>query len=57
MIPKTKEKLEKEYKRCENKFVEIDNSLYKEYQSSAYEDLDSAKKEENPKWADRKSVV
>lgn len=51
MIPKTKEKLEKEYKRCENKFVEIDNSLYKEYQSSAYEDLDSAKKEENPRWA------
>ncbi|MEA3378471.1 MAG: hypothetical protein U9Q69_02410 [Nanoarchaeota archaeon] len=51
MIPKTKKKLEKEYKRCENKFVEISNSLYKEYQNFAYEDLDSAKKEENPKWA------
>lgn len=51
MIPKTRTKLENGYKKCEKKFVKIDNSVYKEYQNSAYEDLDSAKKEENPKWA------
>ena len=51
MMPKTKEKLERKYERCKNKFVKVDNSLYREYQNSAYEDLDSAKKEENPRWA------
>lgn len=51
MIPKTEEKLKKQYERCEKRFVKIDKSLYEQYQDSAYEDLDSAKKEGNPKWA------
>ena len=51
MIPKNKKSLEKAYKKCEKKFVKLDNSFFKEYQSLAYEDLDSAKKEENPRWA------
>ncbi|MBI2565334.1 hypothetical protein HYV79_05130 [Candidatus Woesearchaeota archaeon] len=51
MLPKTKEVLEKVYKKCEKKFVKIDNSLFREYQELAYEDVDSAKKEENPRWA------
>lgn len=51
MIPKTKESLEKTYKNCEKKFVKIDNIFYSEYQGLAYEDLDSAVKEENARWA------
>jgi len=51
MMPGTREKLEREYEKCERKLVRIDSSLYREYQSSAYEDLDSARKEESPKWA------
>jgi len=35
MIPKTKETLEKTYERCKKKFVEIDNSLFNEYQNLA----------------------
>lgn len=50
MMPKTKEKLEREYEKCKNKFVKLDNSFYIEYQNLAYEDLDSARKEKNPKW-------
>jgi len=51
MLPKSKEKLEKKYNKCKKKFVKIDSSAYKEYQTAAYEDFESAKKEENPKWA------
>lgn len=51
MIPKTEKALEKVYRKCEKRFVKIENSLYKEYQFLAYEDLNSAKREENPRWA------
>lgn len=51
MIPKTQKTLEKVNKKCKSKAIEIDNSLYIEYQSLAYEDLESATKEENPRWA------
>ena len=51
MMPKTKEALERAYKKCEKKFIKISSSLFKEYRDLAYEDLDSAKKEENPRWA------
>ncbi len=55
MMPKTKESLERTYKRCENKFIKIDMFLFTDYQSLAYEDLDSAVKETNPRWAITKS--
>jgi len=55
MIPKTEKALEKAYTRCERRFVKIENSLYREYQLMAYEDLDSAKNEDNPRWAITKS--
>ncbi|MEA3329513.1 MAG: hypothetical protein U9Q06_02100 [Nanoarchaeota archaeon] len=55
MIPKTRKGLKKIYKRCENKFIKIDPKLYIEYQNLAYEDFDSAKKEENPRWAATKA--
>jgi len=51
MIPKTKEKLGKEYARCEKSFVKIDRALFREYSSLAYEDLESATKETNVRWA------
>jgi uncharacterized protein (UPF0332 family) len=51
VIPKTKEKLEKEYIRCEKSYVKIDKNLFQEYLNLAYEDLDSAVRETNPRWA------
>lgn len=50
MIPKTKDKLEKEYKKCEKSFVKIDNRLFKEYMELSYEDLESARNEKNARW-------
>jgi uncharacterized protein (UPF0332 family) len=50
-MTKTRGKLEARYGGCERKFVKVDNLLYRDYQNAAYEDLDSARKEENPKWA------
>ncbi len=55
MIPKTKQAMENSYKRCERDFVRIDSSLYREYQQMAYEDLESATKEESPRWVATKA--
>lgn len=55
MVPKTKQALERSYKRCEKAFVKIDKSLYRDYQQMAYEDLESATKEESPRWAATKA--
>lgn len=51
MISEDKKYLEESYKRCSRKFIKIDRSLFIEYQDMAYEDLDSAIKENNPRWA------
>jgi len=50
-VAQTRGNLEARYARCERKFVKVDNMLYRDYQSMAYEDLDSARKEESPRWA------
>lgn len=55
MIPKTSNALERSYKRCEKDFVRIDRSFYREYQQMAYDDLESASKEESPRWAATKA--
>ena len=51
MIPKTEEKLEKEYRRCKKSFVAVNKESYIHYKSEAYSDLQSAEKDESPKWA------
>lgn len=55
MIPKTRQALERSYRRCEKSFVNIDKSLYREYQQMAYEDIESATKEQSPRWAATKA--
>lgn len=55
MVPKTKQALERSYRRCERTFVKIDKSLYRDYQQMAYDDLESAAKEESPRWAATKA--
>ncbi|MDI6737635.1 MAG: hypothetical protein QME12_03905 [Nanoarchaeota archaeon] len=55
MVPKTKQALERSYRRCGKSFVKIDKSLYREYQQMAYDDLESAAKEESPRWAATKA--
>jgi len=51
MFPKTREALERVYRKCSQKFVKIDRSLFKEYQQLAYDDLESALEEPNPRWS------
>lgn len=51
MIPKTEKKLGSEYERCKKSFVKIDKEAYIHYKNEAYSDLQSAEKDESPKWA------
>ena len=51
MIPKTEEKLEKEYERCKKSFVAVNKESYIHYKNEAYSDLQSAEKDESSKWA------
>lgn len=50
MLPKN-EKLEKAFNKCLNKFINVDKDQYVAYIEEAYNDLSSAEKEENEKWA------